>query len=125
MAKDFSPYKKLLDEEEVKLVEELGTVGRKNPENPDDWQGTPGGMLVDSADANEQADKVEDFIERSAIEAELEKQLELVKKAKQKIEDGGFGVCEIGGEEIEEDRLRANPASRTCISHIDTPVVAL
>ncbi len=122
MSKDYSQFKKLLDEEEKRLTEELGTVGRKNPENSNDWQGTPGDMAVDSADPNEQADKVEEYIERSAIEVELEKQLELVKKAKEKIEKnegGNFGVCEVGGEEIEEDRLHANPSATTCKKHMN------
>lgn len=110
----------MLDEEEARLVEELGTVGRRNPENPDDWQGTPGDILVGSADLNEQADKVEDYIERSAIEAPLEKQLELVKRAQAKIEERAYGVCEISGEEIEEDRLRANPTATTCKKHMNS-----
>jgi len=34
-----------------------------------------------------------------------------------KIEDGTYGICEVGGEEIPEDRLDANPSARTCIEH--------
>ena len=35
-----------------------------------------------------------------------------------KIEEGSFGVCEINGDKIEEDRLLANPAARTCKKHL-------
>ena len=134
MSKDFShtdkleKFKKLLHEEEARLIAELQTVGRRNPENPDDWQGTPGDMAIDPADTDEQADRVEEFVERSAIEAELETQLHLVQKAKRKIEAGesggqgergAYGICEIGGEEIEEDRLEANPSAETCKKHLN------
>ena len=36
-----------------------------------------------------------------------------------KIEAGTFGVCEISGEPIEEDRLDANPAARTNKANIN------
>jgi RNA polymerase-binding transcription factor DksA len=35
-----------------------------------------------------------------------------------KIEAGTYGVCEVSGMDIEEDRLEANPAARTCKAHM-------
>ena len=43
-----------------------------------------------------------------------------VKDALHKIETTGYGVCEVCGEKIEEDRLEANPAARTCKAHMNT-----
>lgn len=109
----------MLDEEEARLITELETVGRRNPRNTDDWEGTPGDIEVDNPDPNERADRIEDFVERSAVEAELEAELSLVRNAKQKIINGTYGICEIGGEPIEEDRLDANPSATTCKKHLN------
>ena len=57
--------------------------------------------------------------ERSGIGAELEERLLDVNRALKKIDKGAYGACEISGEQIEEDRLRANPAARTCKKHLN------
>ena len=49
----------------------------------------------------------------------FETQLIDVKSALERIEDGSYGVCEISWEQIEEDRLEANPAARTCKEHMN------
>lgn len=119
MINNIEHYKELLLAEKNRLLEELPSVGRVNPENPDDWQGTPGDAeQVDTEDENSLADKFEEFEERSAVEVELESQLILVKNALEKIEKGTFGVCTVGGEEIEADRLEANPSAETCKKHL-------
>jgi RNA polymerase-binding transcription factor DksA len=41
-----------------------------------------------------------------------------IKRALENIEQGTYGICEVGGEEIEEDRLEANPSARTCKAHL-------
>ena len=116
---DTEKYKKELEIEKAKLITELKTVGRINPSNPLDWEPVPGdsdGTL--KADRNEAADKVEQFEENSAILKELETRYNNVLRALKKIEEGSFGVCEINGDKIEEDRLLANPAARTCKKHL-------
>ena len=32
---------------------------------------------------------------------------------------GTYGTCEVSGEQIEEDRLEADPAARTCKAHMN------
>jgi RNA polymerase-binding transcription factor DksA len=53
--------------------------------------------------------------------AELELRLKDINDALNKIEraDGSYGKCETSGEMIEEDRLMANPAARTCKLHME------
>ncbi|MBP9668768.1 MAG: TraR/DksA C4-type zinc finger protein [Candidatus Pacebacteria bacterium] len=60
---------------------------------------------------------MEELGTNSAIVEELEARYKNVLHALQKIEEGTFGMCEVGGEEIAEDRLMANPAARTCVAH--------
>jgi RNA polymerase-binding transcription factor DksA len=66
------------------------------------------------------ADKAENYEERTAMLNTLEARLVDVNLALQKISDGNYGKCEVSGEMIEEDRLMANPAARTCKAHMNS-----
>ncbi len=106
-------------EKERKLLEgELKTVGHRNPDNPADWQADQDNLNVTNADKNELADQIESYESNTAILKQLEIQLNDVKLALEKIENGTYGTCEVGGEPIPEDRLEAIPSARTCIEHI-------
>jgi Tfp pilus assembly PilM family ATPase len=48
--------------------------------------------------------------------------LQEVMTALTKIEEGTYGTCEVSGDEIETDRLEANPAARTCKAHMNQPL---
>ncbi len=111
--KDLQKFKDLLLAEKEKLESELSSIGRKNPDNPEDWEATPSDAQTDSADLNDFADNIEDFEINTAILKQLETQLKDVNDALDKIEAGTYGVCEVSGEEIEIGRLEANPAART------------
>ena len=115
---NITELKKKLEKERALLEGELRSLGRVNPENPEDWEAVPSDLNIPEADRNEVADKVEDFEEKMATESELEVRLRDVKKALEKIGRGAYGVCEIGGEPIEPERLSANPAARTCKKHL-------
>ena len=110
-------YKKLLDEEKVKLLAELSTIGQRDPASPNGWEAIETDLDSDSADENETADEQEDYEENQGIVDKLAKQLDSVEKALEKIRKGTYGKCDICGEEIPEARLQANPASLTCIKH--------
>lgn len=111
-------FKKLLEEEQTRLETELKTVGRVNPENPDDWEPTPGDTHESSTDLNEFANTIETYETNTAVLKQLETQLGDVRDALAKIEDGSYGTCEVCQSTIEQGRLDANPAARTCIAHI-------
>ena len=49
-------FKKNLLEQKATLLRELGTVGRINPENKDDWQPTPPPIDVMRSDITEVAE---------------------------------------------------------------------
>ena len=88
-------------------------------EQTGDWVAKPAGGEVGEADPNVGADVVEDWNERRATVGQLETRYNNIKRALAKIADGTYGVCEVSGETIEEDRLAANPAARTCKDHMD------
>ncbi|MDE2079336.1 MAG: TraR/DksA C4-type zinc finger protein [Patescibacteria group bacterium] len=56
--------------------------------------------------------------ENNAALNELEGRLNMVTNALDKIKAGTYGTCEVCGEEIERDRLTANPAATTCKVHM-------
>lgn len=117
---DTNHFKEKL-EAELKTVEaELKTVGVQNPKNPSDWEAkdTETESAETTADPNEHADKLEEYEEHQAINDELEVRYNDIKRALGKIADGTYGTCEVSGEPIEEDRLEANPAARTCKLHM-------
>ena len=106
-------------EEELKSVEaELNFVGRKNPDVKVDWEAEPADLDTDTADESELADKMEEYEENTAVLKGLEEKFNDIKIALKKIEDGGYGFCEVCKAPIEEDRLIANQAARTCKAHM-------
>lgn len=114
---DATAYKTRLEEEKVRLETELATVGRRNPSNPSDWEAVPG-ETGQEADPNDAADLVEGYGDNAAILNDLELRYTDVTAALARIAGGTYGVCSVGGEAIEEDRLNADPAANTCKSHL-------
>ena len=113
-----SHFKELLEKELAVVESELATVGRKNTTKYHGWEATEGALDTDRADETEVADGIEQFQTNNAVLEQLEVRLSEVKNALEKIENGKYGICEISGEEIELDRLEANPAAKTCKKHM-------
>lgn len=112
-------FKVLLEEELDKLNTEMKELGVKNPEVKGDWVERANDLDTTNADLNEVADRTEEYDERRATLATLEGRYNNLRRALKKIADGNYGICEVSGEPIEEDRLEANPAARTCKAHMD------
>lgn len=111
-------YKQQLTEELQRLIQELKSVGRINPENPADWEAVPPELDIMRADRNESADSIEGYEGNAAILNDLEIRYNEVKDALQRINDGTFGYCKTCNEPIEEKRLQANPAATLCLKHL-------
>jgi DnaK suppressor protein len=116
---DTNYFKGKLTEELALVEKELNDVGRKNPDNKADWEAEPTEMNTDSADPNETADNIEEFEGNTAVLKELEIRYNDIKDAIKKIDEGKYGICEVGGELIEKDRLEANQTARTCKKHME------
>ena len=109
--------KKKLEDEKVLLESELRSIGRVNPDNREDWEAKPVDLDLLPSDENDMADGIEELENNTAVLKELEIRYNQVKEALSRIETDTYGKCEISGEAIEEERLEANPAARTCIAH--------
>lgn len=115
---DLNRWQKVLENEQVDLESQLGKIGRVNPQDKTDWQVKPL-TEPENFSREEIADELEEMDENEEVEYTLEQRLRQVVGALDRIKNDKYGVCEIGGEEIEEARLEANPAARTCKAHIN------
>ncbi len=120
MAIDYEHFKQKLEAEKELVEKELEKVGRRNPDNPSDWQATPPtDRDADAADENTVADAIEEYEDNVAIIGTLEKRYNDIKSGLDKIKHGVYGICQVCQKEIEADRLEANPSARTCKEHMD------
>lgn len=112
-----SHFKKKLDEE-LKVVEnELKELGWKNP-STGEWEATGGDLDASATESDELGDKQEEYEERREEIEPIEARWNELKAALEKVDESTYGTCEVGGEEIEPDRLEANPAAKTCKKHL-------
>ena len=101
------------------LEAELKNLGIQNPLNKKDWIPTPAEPSDSESDLNDLGDRSEDWQERRGTLDVLETRYNNIQRALKKIETDAFGICELCKEPIESDRLEANPAARTCKTHIN------
>ena len=111
-------FKKALEKELKNLEKDLRTLGRINPDNPKDWQATPPEKVANIAEKEEIAEQTEEYESNTAVLKELEIKYNEVKEALERVYANKFGLCTVCGKEIEDDRLEANPAAKTCKAHI-------
>ena len=115
---DKKKIKDKLEKERDTLLDELRDMGKLNPET-DEWEATPETLDFPESDQNDMADRFEDFEARSSMIKTLEPRLNNILKALKKLNRESFGKCEVCKKDIENARLEANPAARTCKEHLE------
>lgn len=115
---DTKTFLKVLEAEKEKLEVELLRLGERDVANPNHWVLKPSTLDIMESDLNEVADRVEDTNIDQIVLDELDMRYRLVLHALGKIGLGTYGFCEVEHAPIEEDRLGANPAARTCKAHM-------
>jgi RNA polymerase-binding transcription factor DksA len=114
----YEQHQEALQNDLKKITAELKTLGIHNPENEHDWVATPS-EDTGEADMNDVADSAEEWEEKTSTLALLETEWNNINRALEKIDNGTYGTCEVCEAPIEEDRLEAEPAARTCIAHLE------
>lgn len=122
---DIEKYKKLLTAEQEKLQGELSNIAVRDNESVGGWQAKGENSDRENADLGELADRMEELGDREALESTLESRLGNVNDALKRIEEGTYGMCEVGGQahEIENERLDANIAAKTCLLHLGEELI--
>jgi DnaK suppressor protein len=118
-------YEHQLNENLIRIKSELEAIASHDEES-DTWEAKPDTADGADADENVEADAIEEWNERRSTTEALEIEYRDTKRALAKISAGTFGICEIGGESIEEKRLSIKPTARTCMHHLaEEPNLAL
>jgi len=115
---DLQQFKQKLLEEKNGIEEELMGIAEKDPNVKGKWD-TKFPQFGDvTADQDENADEVEEYMDELPIEHNLEERLADIELAIAKIEENkNYGRCEECGKEIQMGRLSANPEARLCMEH--------
>lgn len=112
MSLDIQHFKALLEAEKENIEKQLSGIAEPVDAQGVDWQAVQG-ENTDTADKEDVASSIENLENNEATVSVLETQLSEVNHALEKIEKGTYGICEVSGQQIELDRLEANPAART------------
>jgi DnaK suppressor protein len=111
---DTAEYRKLLEDEQARLLHAVGFLERENPGSISDELGelAEGGIdnhLGDTATAMYDRE-LDEGLEEGARETLVE-----INAALERIEAGTYGICEGCGKPIGAERLAAIPWARLCI----------
>lgn len=115
---DLEDFRIALERERDEVEEELSAHGRVQDENGD-WMGTSEAADGEEADPLDAANNIEELVTNVPLVEELENRHIDIVDALEKVENGTYGLCEVSGDPIPLDRLKANPAARTTIEYAD------
>lgn len=102
----------MLKKERRRLENELAEFATRNPNNKDDFTADfPN--IGDKEDEN--AAEVATYSTNLTLERTLESSLRDVNKSLDRVRGDTYGVCKYCNTEIDEKRLRARPASSSCV----------
>jgi len=104
--------KKQLEEKEKMLEEELRKIAVYDEEDGV-WEAK---YLDEERNQEINADEVEEWYNQTAVVNVLVRDLQAVKDALQRMEEGSYGRCALCGREIEIKRLQVFPEATMCFS---------
>ncbi|MBI3997943.1 MAG: TraR/DksA C4-type zinc finger protein [Armatimonadetes bacterium] len=111
--RELEEFRRMLEAERDRLSDELEAIEEHLPEVEQVAMDATGGYDEDLADvASDTFEREKGF----AIENSVQDLLTQVEEALGRIEEGTYGICEICGQPIHPDRLRALPYARLCIN---------
>ncbi len=111
--KELGGFRRLLEDERQRLLEELEAMEEHTPEVEDQV-----GMDIGGGYDEDLADVASSTFEREkglALESSVQQMLAQVEDALARIEDGTYGICQRCGNPIDIARLRVLPFATLCI----------
>jgi RNA polymerase-binding protein DksA len=111
--RELNEFRRILEAERERLSQELEAIEEHLPEVEQVSMDASGGYDEDLADvASDTFEREKGF----AIENSVQDLLTQVEEALNRIDEGTYGICEVCGQPIHPDRLRALPYARLCIN---------
>lgn len=111
-ARTTSELKELLIKEKEDLEKSLSRIARPIDKEEGDYETSFENI---GTDRDDNATEVDQYADNLSVETTLEKKLQEILDALERMEKGAYGVCENCQKEIDLERLRANPSARTCL----------
>ena len=110
--KILTELKNALLKEKDELENNLGKIARPIDKTEGDYETSFEDIGTDKDD---NATEVDQYTQNLSIENTLEKKLQTILEALEKMDQGKYGQCDNCGQDIPVERLRANPSAKTCI----------
>ncbi|MFA7319294.1 MAG: TraR/DksA C4-type zinc finger protein [Parcubacteria group bacterium] len=101
-----------LEREKTELESNLGKIARPVGKEEGDYETSFEDIGTDKDD---NATEVDQYTQNLGVESTLEKKLQDIIEALERMDNGTYGLCENCQKEIPLDRLQANPSAKTCI----------
>lgn len=98
--------------EKAELESNLGKIARPIDKQEGDYETSFEELGTDKDD---NATEVDQYTQNLSVENTLEKKLQVILEALEKMDNDTYSICENCQKEIPLDRLRANPSAKTCI----------
>jgi RNA polymerase-binding protein DksA len=112
-AVDTTRFREILEEERQRVLDAISYLHEETPgslaDETEEVAGTVDNHLGETATAT--LDREIDY----SLEENSEQVLKAIDRALQRMDEGGFGVCETCGQTISEERLEAIPYATQCI----------
>lgn len=106
--------KQKLETERDSVQKQLENIAKKDDIPKGDWETRFPNR--ENGTMEEEADEVQEYDNLLPVEHSLELKLKAVNDALGKIPQGTYGKCENCGKEIEEERLKAEPSAKLCMT---------
>lgn len=110
--KTIAEIEKALLAQKKEITNQLGDISKKDSHEADNMS-TRFPEYGDKPDENVQ--EISDYSTDVVAEKVLEKSLEDINKALERISKGSYGICKYCGNPIDERRLLARPTASSCI----------
>lgn len=114
--KTINELKERMVAQKTQIEKDLSEFASKDPNVKGDWDSKyPKMDLNENVDLETEADEVEEYTSRISIEHSLEKHLEEINIALEKIKKKKYGICDNCEKSISLKRLKIYPEARYCI----------
>jgi RNA polymerase-binding protein DksA len=111
--KTLKELKEQLLAEKKRLEDDLAKIARPIDKEEGDYEASFDEI---GSDRDDNATEVDQYTGNLSVENTLEKNLQDVLEALDRMEEGTYGICENCKKEIDIERLKANPSAKTCIT---------
>lgn len=110
--KTLAELKERLLAEKKELEENLSRIARPVDAKNGDYETSFDDI---GSDWEDNTTEVEEYADNLPVEMTLEKKLQDIIAALDRMEKGTYGICANCNQEIDIERLKANPSAKTCI----------